>query len=107
MPIFSYNARFYLSTNLHLQYKGERMELKLAKTTLNAKSKANATKISCEDVLKKLTQGENIFYFDKENSHKDMQKACAFFEKAGHSTHLNEVRYGLDEGSYIYELHII
>ncbi|WP_334098069.1 HP0268 family nuclease, partial [Helicobacter typhlonius] len=45
--------------------------------------------------------------FDKENSHKDMQKACAFFQKAGHSTHLHEVRYGIDEESYIYELHII
>lgn len=82
------------------------MELKLAKTTLNTKNKVNATKISCEDMLKKI-QGENIFYFDKENSHKDMQKACVFFQKAGYSTYLNEVRYGLDEDSYIYELHII
>lgn len=85
----------------------EQMELKLAKNTLNTKNKTNAVKISCEDILKKLTQGENIFYFDKENSHKDMQKACAFFQKAGHSTYLNEVRYALDEGSYIYELHIL
>ena len=82
------------------------MELKLAKTTLQSKSKAGA-KISCEDILKKCTQGTHIFYFDKENSHKDMQKACSFFQKAGHSTHLHEVRYALDEGSYIYELNII
>lgn len=101
MPIFSYNARLYLSL------RREKMELKLAKNTLNTKNKTNAVKISCEDILKKLTQGENIFYFDKENSHKDMQKACAFFQKAGHSTYLNEVRYALDEGSYIYELHIL
>ncbi|MCH5313845.1 MAG: hypothetical protein J1E28_05585 [Helicobacter sp.] len=82
------------------------MELKLAKSTLNSKNKT-ANKITCEEILKKCTQGINIFYFDKENSHKDMQKACAFFQKAGHSTHLHEVRYALDEGSYIYELHII
>lgn len=82
------------------------MELKLAKTTL-AKGKSNSVKISCEDILKKLAQGEHIFYFDKENAHKDIQKACTFFQKAGHNTYLNEVRYALDENSYIYELHII
>ena len=82
------------------------MELKLAKSTLDSKNKT-ANKITCEEILKKCTQGINIFYFDKENSHKDMQKACAFFQKTGHSTHLHEVRYALDEGSYIYELHII
>lgn len=102
--ILAYNVGFCLST---ISHKGEKMELKLAKTTLNAKNKVNATKISCEDILKKLTQGENTFYFDKENSHKDMQKACAFFQKVGHSTYLNEVRYALDEGGYIYELHIL
>ena len=84
------------------------MELKLAKPTLStSKSKSATAKISCEDILAKHAKGEHIFYFDKENSHKDMQKACAFFQKAGHSTYLNEVRYGLDEASYIYELHII
>lgn len=93
--------------DFNLSLRREQMELKLAKNTLNTKNKTNAVKISCEDILKKLTQGENIFYFDKENSHKDMQKACAFFQKAGHSTYLNEVRYALDEGSYIYELHIL
>ncbi len=69
------------------------MELKLAKSTLsqaNAKNKVNVAKIS-----------------DKENSHKEMQKVCASFQKAGYNTYLNEVRYGLDEASYIYELHII
>ena len=58
-------------------------------------------------MLKKCAQGEHIFYFDKENSHKEMQKVCASFQKAGYNTYLNEVRYGLDEASYIYELHII
>lgn len=80
------------------------MELKLAKSSLN---KGKATSISCEDILKKLSQGSHIFYFDKDNPHKDIQKACAFFNKAGHNTYLNEVRYALDENSYIYELHII
>ncbi|TLD96769.1 hypothetical protein LS71_003965 [Helicobacter jaachi] len=83
------------------------MELKLAKNTLSTNKKANAAKITCEDILKKVAQGEHIFYFDRENSHKDMQKACAFFQKAGLHTYLNEVRYGLDETSYIYELHIV
>lgn len=81
------------------------MELKLAKSTLN-KSKSTS-KITCEEILKQLPQGEQIFYFDKDNSHKDMQKACAFFQKAGHNAYLNEVYYALDNDSYIYELHII
>lgn len=84
------------------------MELKLAKQNLNnAKSKASHTKITLEEILKKAQEGQHIFYFDKENTHKDMQKAKAFFEKAKHSAYLNEVRYGLDESSYIYELHVI
>ncbi|RDU59322.1 HP0268 family nuclease [Helicobacter marmotae] len=80
------------------------MELKLAKSAPNAKT---LTKITTEDILKQCAAGTHIFYFDKENSHKDMQKACTFFQKQGYSTHLHEIRYALDEGSYIYELHII
>lgn len=86
------------------------MELKLANTTLaQAGSKAKTTfeKISCEDLLIKVQEGQHTFYFDKENSHKDMQKACAFFQKAGRDVYLNEVKYGLDEKSYIYEFHVI
>ena len=67
------------------------MELKLAKSTLsqaNAKNKVNVAKISYEDMLKKCAQGEHIFYFDKENSHKEMQKVCASFQKAGYNTYL-------------------
>ncbi len=82
------------------------MELKLAKSTFDTKSKTTA-KISCEEILKLYAQGTRMFYFDKDNSHKDMQKACAFFEKAGHNAYLHEVRYALDGGSYIYELHIV
>lgn len=81
------------------------MELKIAKNTLT-KSKALA-KISCEEVLEKVQNGVHIFYFDRENAHKDIQKACNSFKKAGYSVHLHEVHYGLDTQSYIYELHII
>ena len=84
------------------------MELKLAKSSLeNVKSGKSQNKITLEEVLSRAQAGEHIFYFDKENSHKDMQKAKAFFEKAKCSVYLNEVRYGLDESSYIYELHLI
>lgn len=86
------------------------MELKLANTTLTqtgSKAKTACAKISCESLLAKVKDGHHTFYFDKENSHKDMQKACAFFQKAGKSVYLNEVKYGLDEKSYIYEFRVI
>ena len=73
------------------------MELKVAKTDLQ--SKKGETKISIDEV--------HIFYFDGQNPHKDMQKAQNTIQKAGYRVQLNEVRYGLDENNYIYEIHII
>ena len=49
----------------------------------------------------------DIFYCDKENSHKDMQALLEYFEKKGKHAYFREVRYGLDEGDYMYEMHIL
>jgi hypothetical protein len=78
------------------------MKLKLARTTLKAKPKIVDLK-TIEDELEE----KSIFYFDKENSHKDLKDAIEHFEEKGFSVYLREVKYGLDEGEFIYEVHII
>jgi len=78
------------------------MKLKLARTTLKAKPKSTDLK-KIEDELEK----KSIFYFDKENSHKDLKSMVEHFEEKEYSVYMREVKYGLDESDYIYEVHII
>jgi hypothetical protein len=78
------------------------MKLKLARTTLQAKPKT----IELVKLEEELGQ-KSIFYFDKENSHKELKEMLEYFEGKGHSVYMREVKYGLDENEYIYEVHII
>lgn len=50
---------------------------------------------------------KRIFYFDKENSHKDLVALVEHFEEKDFSVYLREVKYGLDEADYMYEVHIL
>jgi hypothetical protein len=78
------------------------MKLKLARTTLRAKPKMiDLNKIEDELVNK------SIFYFDKDNSHKDMISLIEYFEEKEYSVYMREVKYGLDDNEYIYEVHIV
>jgi len=78
------------------------MKLKLARTTLRAKPKMiDLNKI--EDEL----ANKSIFYFDKDNSHKDMIALIEHFEEKEYSVYMREVKYGLDDNEYIYEVHIV
>ncbi len=78
------------------------MKLKLARTTLRAKPKMiDLDKI--EDELEK----QSIFYFDKDNSHKEMIELIEYFEQREYSVYMREVKYGLDDNEYIYEVHIV
>jgi hypothetical protein len=80
------------------------MELKAARTELNAKPKTiGVDKI--EKILEK--EGQKIFYFDRENSHKDLMEMVEHFEGKGYSVYFREIRYGLDENDYLYEVHIL
>ncbi len=80
------------------------MELKLAKQSLNSKQKT----ITIEDIEKELEkEGQKILYFDESNSHKDLLSLVDYFEQKGYSVYLREVRYGLDDNDYMYELHIL
>ncbi len=78
------------------------MKLKLARTTLKAKPKT----VDIEDIEAELTN-KSIFYFDKENSHKELKELIEYFEEKGQSVYMREVKYGLDENEYIYEVHIV
>ncbi len=80
------------------------MELKLARVALSGKPKLlNIEKIE-ESVIEK---GQKIFYFDKENSHKDLVSLVEYFENKDFSVYFREVKYGLDESDYMYEVHIL
>ena len=79
------------------------MDLKLAKTLLDEQAKTISLK-KLEDSVEK--EGQSFFYFDKENSKKNLNLLVEHFEKKGLSVYYREVRYGLDSGDYIYEVHI-
>lgn len=80
------------------------MELKLARTELNSKPK----NISFDKLLDTVKQGSNaIFYFDKSNAHKDLMEVIKRFEKEGFTSYFKEVRYGLDQEDYLYQIHIL
>ncbi len=81
------------------------MELILAKNSLDERSNK---KITLEDIEKELEKNkQKIFYFDESNSHKDLVSAVEALEEKGFSVYLREVRFGLDENDYMYEMHIL
>ncbi|HHD83373.1 MAG TPA: hypothetical protein ENK93_00715 [Campylobacteraceae bacterium] len=80
------------------------MTLKLAKHDVNARQKT----ITLEDIEKIMEkEGQKIFYFDHDNAHKDLVALVEHFEEKGYSVYLREVKYGLDENDYLYEVHIL
>ncbi len=78
------------------------MKLKLARTTISAKPKTVELDKLEEDLDKK-----SIFYFDKENSHKDLKALIEYFEEKAYSVYMREVKYGLNDDEYLYEVHIV
>jgi len=78
------------------------MKLKLARTTLKAKPKTIELKKLEEELANR-----SIFYFDKDNSHKELKELIEYFEEEGDSVYMREVKYGLDDNEFIYEVHII
>lgn len=80
------------------------MELKLARTELDSKPK----NISLEKIEEQINKkSSKIFYFDKENSHKELISLVEYFEEKGMSVYHRTVKYGLDENDYMYEVHIL
>ena len=80
------------------------MDILLARKELTAKPK----KVNFEKLLEELSQKEEeILYFDRENSHKDMMAIVDKFEEAGYSVHFREAKYGLADDEYLYEIHVL
>ena len=80
------------------------MELLLARNELNEKpKKVQLEKI--KDELKK--EGQKIFYFDKDNSHKDMMALVEALEKEGFNIYFREIKFGLADDEYMYEVHAL
>jgi len=80
------------------------MELLFARNELNEKPK----KVKLEKIKEELKEtGEKIFYFDKENSHKDMMALVDALEDDGFNVYFREVRYGLADDEYMYEVHAL
>lgn len=80
------------------------MDLKLARSTIKGKPKSTSLD-KIEAILEK--EEQKIFYFDKENSHKSLVSLVEYFENKDYSVYFREVKYGLDEGDYMYEVHIL
>jgi len=78
------------------------MKLKLARASVTAKPKVIELEKIEEDLEKK-----SIFYFDKENSHKELKSLIEHFEDKEYSVYMREVKFGLDDDEYIYEVHIV
>ncbi|MFC2588146.1 MAG: HP0268 family nuclease [Campylobacter sp.] len=80
------------------------MDLKLARTEIDAKPKT----VSLDKIEAAVAkEGQKIFYFDKDNTHKQLIALVEFFEEKGLSVYHRTVRYGLDENDYMYEVHIL
>lgn len=80
------------------------MELLIARNELNEKpKKVQLEKI--KDDLKK--EGQKIFYFDRNNSHKDMMALVEALEKEGFNIYFREIKFGLADDEYMYEVHAL
>ncbi len=80
------------------------MDLKFARTEINVKpKKAELAKI--EAMSEK--DDSVIIYFDRENSHKDLLELQDHFEAKGKSFYMSEVKFGLADNDYMYQVHII
>jgi len=78
------------------------MKLKLARASVDTKPKVIEIDKIEEDLDKK-----SIFYFDKDNSHKELKAMISHFEDKEFSVYMREVKFGLDDDQYLYEVHIV
>ncbi|NVJ52423.1 MULTISPECIES: HP0268 family nuclease [Arcobacteraceae] len=80
------------------------MELLFARNELTEKPK----KVQLDKIKEELNKsGEKIFYFDRDNSHKDMMSLVDALEDEGYNVYFREVKYGLADEEYMYEVHAL
>ena len=80
------------------------MELLFARNELNEKPKKVQLDKIKEDLKK---DGQKIFYFDRDNSHKDMMALVDALETEGFNVYFREIKYGLADDEYMYEVHAL
>ena len=81
------------------------MEYILAQTDVEAKQ---VKKITIEEIEEISNSGKiSIIYLDGINSEKDIMKLIAYFNKKNRNVYVREVKFGLDQNEYLYEIHII
>ena len=81
------------------------MEYILAQTDVEAKQ---VKKITLEEMEEVSNSGKiSIIYLDGQNSEKDIMKLVAYFNKKNRNAYVREVKFGLDQNEYLYEIHII
>jgi len=80
------------------------MELLFARNELSEKPKKVQLDKIKEDLKK---DGQRIFYFDRDNSHKDMMALVDALEAEGYNVYFREVKYGLADDEYMYEVHAL
>ena len=80
------------------------MDILLARNEIHEKpKKISLAKI--KDELKETTG--KIYYFDRENSHKNMMALVESLEALGYNVNFREIKYGLADEEYMYELHAL
>ncbi len=80
------------------------MELKTVRVEPDAKPK----KTDVKKINELLEKNESvILYFDRDNSHKDLLELQDYYEAEGKSFYMREIKYGLSENEYMYEVHIL
>ena len=95
---FNYNAKLYI------ELKERKMDLKFARTDIAAKPK----KVELAKIEASVEKEESVmFYFDRENSHKDLLELQDHFEAQGKSFYMSEVKFGLSDNEYMYQVHIM
>ena len=77
------------------------MELLLVREDLNSKPKKIALN-KIKDEIK-----SQILYFDKDNSHKNIIALVDDLESNGRSVNFREIKYGLGDQEYMYEVHVL
>ncbi len=80
------------------------MNIKIARKELESKPQ----EVEFDKLLQEAKEsGQKIYYLDKDNSHKDMMDVVDKFENSGFNVYFREVKYGLDENDYMYEVHVV
>ena len=80
------------------------MELLFERNEINEKPK----KVQLDKIKEELKKNsQKIFYFDRDNSHKDMMALVDALEKDGYNVYFREVKYGLADEEYMYEVHAL